>query len=68
MEGESSGRCAGGVGLMACDEDGEGEGREREGGRTQAQLVGPLTIDDNDDRWSDLFLASDEDSDRDTSY
>jgi hypothetical protein len=33
MEGESPRRCVGGVGLLACEEDIEGQGREREGGK-----------------------------------
>jgi hypothetical protein len=45
-----------------------GRGRERRRkGVVEAQLVGPLTIENNDDKWLDLFLTSDEDSVRDTS-
>jgi hypothetical protein len=37
---------------------GAGERERRRKGVVEAQLVGPLTIDDNDDKWLDLFLAS----------
>jgi hypothetical protein len=52
MEGESPRRCVGGVGLLACEEDREGQGERerRRKGVVEAQLVGPLTIDDNDDK------------------
>jgi hypothetical protein len=49
-----------GVGAGAIEaEEGREEGGKRGGGRRliiEAQLRGPSTIDDNDERWANLFL------------
>jgi hypothetical protein len=52
------GRRGGGAGVLEAEE-GREEGVKRGGGRRliiEAQLRGPSTIDDNDERWANLFL------------
>jgi hypothetical protein len=49
----------GGAGVLEAEEGREEGGKRGEGGRRliiEAQLRDPSTIDDNDERWANLFL------------